>query len=1350
MTQGLLRIYVEDKNGNIVSFPNDKEQAVVKDWTRTAERMAGAPSVSGTVLHRLCLDNLWTKKEFVVINNERYYVRQVPTSSKDNEDVRYKHNITLVSEREILENIFFFDCVAKDTQSQTDDKPRSNNTEFSFYGDLNELVSRLNDSLSYSSIYDANGVNGFCVVIDDGIDVSETKEVSITDAYFATAIQEIYNTFDVPYYWIGKICHVGYCETDIQQSFEYGQGNGLVSVQKNNAEFRIINRITGVGSSDNIPYYYPNTDPNGVADFDTFNIKSKEEVEILSSLLTSNIGSDYLHKNIVLSKNALSKEFSVPASDIPAKIVGGVSIEVHYYSAESVVDILCYLPAGTIVDVSSLKGSAYSTNTDAAIVIDTSREVRKLCQYFESRDSLLNSQVMSEAEEVPINKEIDREGYWRFRLSIPWKVKCDEGYGPNYVGINKEGSFVIKYNNKEQYSWNIGDVFIPYSNSGITVPSIDIQPCSESDVILSNNDEAFGETIYKLENITAKENPSPATIVINSISRIPIMSNLMPSIYRNSEGNERFYNAINGAYILEGEDDFHHFNNPFVKGEPLEGKQDFNEIKPTIEGVKNSEGLLFGEVADVAFDATDSDDLAIEKGNDTTANLVHGYFYIKLHKFDGDYGFNLFKQGLSKGAMTLNFTSGSCAGCAFEVGVPEGEQIDNHYEFKNPVQVDNSGNIVAGDYDDKVKEGSPIDSQQDTTINEVWIALKKDQSTFGVVMPNATNNYRPKAGDKFVITNILLPQVYITAAEKRLDAALIKYMSENNDEKFTFSITFSRIYLQEHPDISKKINENSKIHIRYNGKDYPLYVSSYTRKADDNILEEITVELSEKLTVAQSRSKEQMDSILGNVKEMFDSINIGYSQGSNIDFSSLYRLINNKLSKTTDDTASGIITFLRGIISNGLIEANSGAEFGRFVKGLLDGRGAVIDKDGNAEFESVRVRTYFEAVELIINRLSAIDGDQILTEADTIERVVDLGDNCYGLYLHPKWEGYFTAQAVGSVLKGIINNLGAIAMGKPGQGDVAMYTSWMRVNSVNPASNYIEVTLYPDEETPAMRNFPPCELMKIARWGSQTDPRRQSCLYLSSTDGRIVHLSGVTKPIIDQTNFASTFGTMPDFIKQLTDRDGNPLPLRDNLDYAYIGGLVVQDVIRIDFQGKPIVTYVDRGQWYAAANYYCEAKNPTTGVWETSDVWYMGCKWRCCKNLTKTEPRWNNTDWAMVEGNPDFTVEFADTDYLFDPDRFAVTLTIIAKLHNIDVTADILDADVIWTRYSEDADGNERVASDNAWALKRAGAGKSINLTADDVDFNGYVPKVLRYTATVTLRDGMGEETATEQATFEF
>lgn len=366
-----------------------------------------------------------------------------------------------------------------------------------------------------------------------------------------------------------------------------------------------------------------------------------------------------------------------------------------------------------------------------------------------------------------------------------------------------------------------------------------------------------------------------------------------------------------------------------------------------------------------------------------------------------------------------------------------------------------------------------------------------------------------------------------------------------------------------------------------------------------------------------------------------------------------------------------------------------------------------------------------------------------MTEADTIESVDDLGNNCYGLHLRSKWEGYFTAQRENNVLKGIINTLA--------QGSGTYYTGWYRVNSVNTANNYIEVTIYPDEETPAGKNYPPCEMMKIARWGNQTDTTRQSCIYLSSTEGRIVKLKGVTKPIIDKTNYGATFGTLPDFVREMLDEDGNPLPIRDGLDYMYIPGIVTMDIIRLNqWTGKPIVTYVDRGEFVQGEKYYCEAQNPETGEYETSDVWYMGCKYRCCKNLTETTPAWNNTDWAMIEGNPDFTVSFADTDILFDPDKFDLTLTIIAKLHNIVITDDILDADVMWTRYSEDADGNERVASDNAWAVKRAGAGKSIHLTREDIDFNGYVPKVVRFTATVTLRDGMGEEAATEAASYEY
>lgn len=500
-------------------------------------------------------------------------------------------------------------------------------------------------------------------------------------------------------------------------------------------------------------------------------------------------------------------------------------------------------------------------------------------------------------------------------------------------------------------------------------------------------------------------------------------------------------------------------------------------------------------------------------------------------------------------------------------------------------------------------------------------------------------------------------------------------------------------------------------------------------------LNEISTDRQGYMYLTQIREKEDTETGETTTEQVTEKVKAGYADVAK-DLSEDSPIREQFLSRLADDVAKGNLTFEKMLTVLGLSIFKSGAQFGEFVQSLYAGKGAGIDQLGNAEFESVRVRSYFECMELIINRLSAIEGDQLLTEADTIESVDDLGNNCYGLHLKSKWDGYFTAQYPNNVLKGIINTLAT--------GSGVYYTSWMRVNSVNTANNYIEVTLYPGEETPAGTNYPPCEMMKIARWGNQTDTTRQSCIYLSSTEGRIVRLTGVTKPIIDSTNYGATFGELPEFLRELD------LPIAEGQDYLYARGIVVQDIIRIDYQGRPVSEIVDRGQWSATGDYYCEAVNPNTGRYEISDVWYNGCKYRCAKTGTTTAPAWNNTDWAMVEGNPEFTVDFAETDYLFDPDRFALTLTIIAKLYNMDITADILDADVQWTRYSEDADGNERVASDNAWALKHAGAGKSIDLTVEDCDFNGYVPKTLKFIATVTLRDGMGNEAGTANAVFQY
>lgn len=600
----------------------------------------------------------------------------------------------------------------------------------------------------------------------------------------------------------------------------------------------------------------------------------------------------------------------------------------------------------------------------------------------------------------------------------------------------------------------------------------------------------------------------------------------------------------------------------------------------------------------------------------------------------------------------------------------------------------------------------------------------------------------PAKGDKYILWNIRMPDEYYALAENEFLQAVNKYNEDHALDITVFKAATDHVWIEDNEVelyVGSRVRLMSREYFPETGY-RDSRITRITRKV--NLPSSMDIEIGDAL--GRTSQQKMSDSIKDtrnyamSIRESLtlpDIIRTGdNTRPTDNNLFSALRVRKDFLSRVADDVARGRITFEKGLESVALAVFGEGAHFGEFIRSLQGGKGAGIDRAGNAEFESVRVRGCFEAMEYVVNRLAAIEGDQVLTESDTIERVVDNGDGTYGLYLRSKWEGYFTAQVRNNVLKGIVNTLGA--------GSGTYHTSWLRVNSVNRPLNYIEVSMYPDAETPAGKNYPPCGLMRIARWGNQTDPSRQGCLYLSSTEGRIVRLTGVTKPIIDKTNYGATFGTVPEFLL------GMDLPVRPGQDYVYARGLIVQDFVPVDYQGRPVVTFVDRGQWSATADYYSAALNPSTGIYETSDVWYMGCRYRCMATGTREVPSWNGTSWAMIGGDPAFTVDFAETDLIFDPDSLDVTLTVIARLHNIDITADIGDTDVEWTRYSEDPQGNPRVASDNTWALRRAGAGKSLHLTGDDMDFNGYIPGTIRFTATVTLRDGMGDAVATEQASF--
>lgn len=185
---------------------------------------------------------------------------------------------------------------------------------------------------------------------------------------------------------------------------------------------------------------------------------------------------------------------------------------------------------------------------------------------------------------------------------------------------------------------------------------------------------------------------------------------------------------------------------------------------------------------------------------------------------------------------------------------------------------------------DVVTQGRFMDRQQDTTSEYVWVALMKDTETYGVVMPAARPYYdehqfdiyiRPKSvadvhteqstaeedeekADKFVLTNIAMPQAYLRRAERKLSRELVKYMYEHNAQKYNLPLRFSRIFLDENPTVDGFVNENSVVYVLFDRRVYRQYVRHYTyTMSHDEALPEITVDTNEELPVTMTMLQRQ-------------------------------------------------------------------------------------------------------------------------------------------------------------------------------------------------------------------------------------------------------------------------------------------------------------------------------------------------------------------------------------------------------------------------------------------------------------------------------------------------------------
>lgn len=609
-------------------------------------------------------------------------------------------------------------------------------------------------------------------------------------------------------------------------------------------------------------------------------------------------------------------------------------------------------------------------------------------------------------------------------------------------------------------------------------------------------------------------------------------------------------------------------------------------------------------------------------------------------------------------------------------------------------------------------------------------------------------DYPIKKGDHFVLTGITLPDSYVNAASLKLLKYAIALIDKNDYTRYVYQPKVDELFMARQHDqaqaddtgVIKSLHDTLKAGDLMNFNDTDLNIEGIisidqlTIKEEDGKIPTYDITLREDKEVGTIQKIQQQISSL-------QSGNGGTGAGlttTQVKGQIATEGSKHFVSKITDDIAKGTVTwekvqkFLQGLTAEDLSQFKKGATFGEFIQGMLFGTGGRIDELGNAEFESITSRSSIIAKELIMNRQTAMESNFVFTESGMVESVTEIpaategGNVTYDLKLQKRWDNDFTAFKENDVVLASINTLAE--NGK-------YYDMWLRVLSVNTVTNTITVVCYPDDECPSKKNYPPCELARLIRWGNAVDEDRQSCWYISSSEGLLVWLDHVTKPIIDKTNYSLAMGKLPDALSFLF-QDFPTANKRDGAFYAK--WMMAASFQQIDYQGNPIYTTRDRGVWSLAV---AQGDNPYRNGDRTIDtVYYLGCKWKCLEDKTTKPPIYSSTAWAFLEGNPYFTLEMqssklwsfrlndlmatnADGSW-----KVFTTLSVVGRLYNQDVTDSMVN--VVWTRDS----GNP--TADNKWALSHANCGLSVDLTYEDLGGAAFKIGSVTFRCDAEIKDG--------------
>lgn len=475
-----------------------------------------------------------------------------------------------------------------------------------------------------------------------------------------------------------------------------------------------------------------------------------------------------------------------------------------------------------------------------------------------------------------------------------------------------------------------------------------------------------------------------------------------------------------------------------------------------------------------------------------------------------------------------------------------------------------------------------------------------------LIIPN--ESLHPEPGDTFVLTGVKLPQQRIEEAEEELLKAGQAYAAKNSSDTDVYTCETNPVYCTVN---DKNYNAGQAVLLvdprfgldgrlsriqGYEKKLYNEYIATYTIGDNTPYSRIGSIESDVKATLYSQRIGVTDSGAAIYLITRYDS-----TAAEDYNAYSAKRALWQFANKQFPDTFKGKMTF------------EDGAQFGDFATGIT-GIGGLIDKKGNAEMQSLKLRGFLEVPELRYNRVDITMGDTWFAPSAGIIESVDTEAKTITLKLE---EGEIGSPRVGDICMGIFHSSESSDNATEDYDDskgnrrfAGFATCYFRITEELDTTTY---KTFKYQLRPASAAYPkqyhPTPSMTFVGYGSFSNEARQTSRYETRTYQR--YLKGVSDWEFISSNIAAQYGDLSNLSVFGIDMKGYS---------AYLNNIYMSGVIhQFTPGGEEIPTINDRGKWLASETYN-----------KNDEVYHDNAKWRCLVDGTKSEPSTSSEAWVLL------------------------------------------------------------------------------------------------------------------------